>query len=208
MQELIQVTTNGQGQQVVSARDLHEYLDLDKSQISRWLKSNIVENKFLIENYDYEGFDIYVEGNLIKDYFLSINCAKRISMMSKSKKGEEIRNYFIECERLAKSQLPTTYIDALKALVASEEAKEKALLEVGNLNTVLDNLLDWVSIIKIAQFNKVSEKHFDWRRLKNKSNELGFAIKKAESPRYGYQNLYHITVFKACYPKFNYDIKH
>jgi Rha family phage regulatory protein len=119
----------------------------------------------------------------------------------------KIINRWEELELKKQSQLPTTYIDALKALVASEEAKQQALLEVDNLNTVLDNLLDWVSIIKIAQFNKVSERYFDWRRLKNKSNELGFAIKKAESPRYGYQNLYHIAVFKACYPKFNYNIK-
>lgn len=110
-------------------------------------------------------------------------------------------------EELELSQTPRTYIDALKALVASEEAKEQALLQVGNLNTVLDNLLDWVSIIKISRFNKVKENTFNWRILKAKSEELGYAIKKAESPRFGYQNLYHLTVFKACYPQFNYNIK-
>ena len=84
--------------------------------------------------------------------------------------------------------------------------KQKAIQQVENLNTVLDNLLEWVSILKVSKFNKVSEKHFDWRVLKKKSEDLGYTIKKAESPRYGYQNLYHITVFKACYPEYNYKM--
>jgi Rha family phage regulatory protein len=119
----------------------------------------------------------------------------------------KIINRWEELEAKKQNLLPATYIDALKALVASEEAKEQALLQVGNLNTVLDNLLDWVSIIKVAKFNKVRENTFNWRALKAKSEELGFAIKKAESPRFDYQNLYHLTVFKACYPQFNYNIK-
>jgi Rha family phage regulatory protein len=119
----------------------------------------------------------------------------------------KIINRWEELETKKQNLLPATYIDALKALVASEEAKEQALLQVGNLNTVLDNLLDWVSIIKIARFNKVKENYFNWRLLKAKSEELGYSIKKAESPRFGYQNLYHLTVFKACYPELNYNIK-
>jgi hypothetical protein len=89
-----------------------------------------------------------------------------------------------------------------------EEQKKKQLLEnkVDNLNTVLDNLLEWVSILKIAQHNKVSEKVFSWRQLKAKSQELGYQIKKAESPRFGYQNLYHVDAFKAIYPQYNYDL--
>jgi phage regulator Rha-like protein len=92
-------------------------------------------------------------------------------------------------------------------VVKAEEEKEQLALQVNNLNTVLDNLLDWVSIIKIANHNSVKETNFNWRILKKKSEDLGYAIKKAESVRYGYQNLYHLTVFKACYPQYNYDIK-
>lgn len=119
----------------------------------------------------------------------------------------KIINRWEELEIQSKKQLPSTYIDALKALVVSEEAKEQALLQVDNLNTVLDNLLDWVSIIKIANHNGIKETYFNWRLLKDKSKELGYGIKKAESPRFGYQNLYHIVVFKACYPKLNYNLK-
>jgi len=34
---------------------------------------------------------------------------------------------------------------------------------------------------------------------------MGVAVKKAASPRFGYQNLYHVSAFKACYPQFRYD---
>ena len=87
-----------------------------------------------------------------------------------------------------------------------EEIEEKAL-QIENLSTALDTLLDWVSILKIAKHNKVNEKKFDWRKLKSTSEQLGYTIKKAESPRYGYQNLYHLAAFKACYPQYDYSIK-
>lgn len=106
-----------------------------------------------------------------------------------------------------KPKLPTTYKEALLELVRIEEEKEQLLLENNNLNTVLDNLTDWISIIKVAQHNKVSEKVFNWRLLKDKSQELGYVIKKAESPRYGYQNLYHIDCFRALYPSLSYSFK-
>ena len=106
-----------------------------------------------------------------------------------------------------KPKLPTTYKEALLELVRIEEEKEQLLIENDNLNTVLDNLTDWISIIKVAQHNKVSEKVFNWRLLKSKSEELGYIIKKAESVRYGYQNLYHINCFRALYPKFSYSFK-
>lgn len=103
--------------------------------------------------------------------------------------------------------LPSTYKDALLALVAAEEEKERLALQVENLDTVLDSLLEWVSIIKVARHNRVKETAFDWRTLKKASSELGYPIKKAESPRFGYQNLYHINVFKRCYPAFKYDLR-
>jgi phage anti-repressor protein len=206
--ELIKVATNAQGNQVVSASDLHSFLGI-KTEKVLWCK-RMFEYGFE-ENKDFAVIKSENPVNqqvTVLDYALTLDCAKEISMIQRSDKGKEARQYFIECERkLKQNLLPATYIDALKALVASEEAKEQALLQVGNLNTVLDNLLDWVSIIKIARFNKVKENYFNWRVLKAKSEELGYSIKKAESPRFGYQNLYHLTVFKACYPELNYNIK-
>jgi hypothetical protein len=109
-----------------------------------------------------------------------------------------------ELEAKLKPALPQTFAQALRLLAAAEELKEQQALKVENLSTALDVLVEWVSILKVAKHNKVHEKQFNWRKLKASSEALGFVIKRAESPRFGYQNLYHVAAFKACYPQFNY----
>ena len=53
------------------------------------------------------------------------------------KLSKKARKYFIECERIAKDKqqlnLPKDYLSALKALVESEEAKQKAISERNRL---------------------------------------------------------------------------
>jgi phage regulator Rha-like protein len=109
-----------------------------------------------------------------------------------------------ELEQQQTPTLPKTYKEALQALILAEEVKEQQALQIDNLSTALDTLNDWASILKIAKHNNVSEKQFFWRELKSMSEKMGYVVKKASSPRFGYQNLYNIAVFKACYPQFKY----
>ena len=102
MNELIslnQSAINGELQQTVSARELYEALGLDKSNWSRWTKMNILNNQFAVENSDYVGFAIVVNGNETTDYALVIDFAKKLAMQVKTMQGEQVRNYFIECEK-------------------------------------------------------------------------------------------------------------
>lgn len=101
--------------------------------------------------------------------------------------------------------MPQDMPSALRALANQYEENAKLESINENLNTALDSLADWSSIIKVAQLNGVSEKNFNWRILKNKTIELGYEVKRAVSPRYGYQNLYHINAFRSCYPQYNYS---
>jgi paraquat-inducible protein B len=156
-------------------------------------------------------------GNETKDFSLTLDFAKRLAMMTRTEKGEQARQYFIECEKQLKEQnkrlLPAIYKAALIELVHQIEINEQQQLTIekqadtiDNLATALDSLLEWVSIIKVAKHNNIREKEFNWRRLKAQSENMGFVIKKAASPRFGYQNLYHINVFKSCYPEYNYNL--
>lgn len=129
MNELIKVTEKD-GKQIVSARELYKVLELADGQFSRWSKSNIVENPYAIENEDWVGFDIDVEGNSTKDYAIVLPFAKKIAMMSKTEVGNRVRDYFLECERKVKVQeivwtLPKTYAEALQ--LAADQAKELEL---------------------------------------------------------------------------------
>lgn len=90
MVELVKITEKD-GQQVVSARELYLFLGLDKSNWSRWYKKNIVDNEFAIENVDYQGFVFETNGNNVQDFALTIDFAKKLSMMTKSEQGEKAR---------------------------------------------------------------------------------------------------------------------
>ena len=203
--ELIKITEQN-GKKVVSARELHAFLE-NTDNVNTWFKRQS-ERAMLVENEDFVSVAfLQPSGQNAIDYAISINSAKEIAMLNGGEKGKQARLYFIECEKQLQKQLPQTYKEALIALIAKEEEKEQLQLQVNNLDTVLDNLLDWVSIIKVAKHNKVHETAFNWHKLKEASIQLGYEIKKAQSPRFGYQNLYHLDAFKRCYPQFNYELK-
>ena len=127
MQELIKITEQN-GNQAVSARELYEFLGYNKAVWARWYQKNILENEFAFENIDYQTFNITLNGNETKDFALSIDFAKKLSMKANTARGEEARQYFIECEkqlRNGKFALPTTYKEALQSLLEEVEAKER-----------------------------------------------------------------------------------
>ncbi|GEM_PF-2893330 len=95
MKELIPLNPDNK-KNPVSARNLYDFLGFNPSQWSRWYKKNIENNPFAIENIDYVGFDIMSNGNITRDFSLTVDFSERISMMAKTEKGEEIRVYFQE----------------------------------------------------------------------------------------------------------------
>jgi len=106
VQEIIKLIPNEQGSKAVSARALYDYLGYDKSQWKRWYKKNIEENPFAPQNQDWVVFDMMSStdgGRPTKDFALSLEFAKKLAMMSRTEKGEQARNYFLECEKEAVS---------------------------------------------------------------------------------------------------------
>jgi|SanBayMetagenome_1026888.scaffolds.fasta_scaffold54095_1 hypothetical protein len=104
--------------------------------------------------------------------------------------------------------LPSNYKEALKALIAEIESRElleaeKVILENENrqLSEALDELFDYSSIVRIAKFNKVSEKNFNWRSLKAVSIQMGLEIKKVPCPRFETRSLYSHDVWRVTYPE-------
>jgi anti-repressor protein len=201
--ELIKISER-EGQQTVSARELHAFLG-NTDNPNTWFKRQ-AERAMLQDGEDFIAvLQESTGGRPTQDYAIKLPAAKELAMLNGSEKGKQARLYFIECERKAKqSQSPTTFLEALKIAVKLEEEKQALLLQADNLNTALDNLLEWVSIIKVAQHNRVSETVFKWQLLKSTSAQMGYQVKKAESPRFGYQNLYNVAVFRRCYPQYNY----
>ena len=158
-------------------------------------------------------------GRSSHSYGLTVNCLKEFGMIARTEQGKLIRKYFLECERLAKKknlpQLPQTYLEALKALVESEEAKEQLTLQNSILESqvkdleqdnerqaeIIDELFDYSSIVRIAKFNNISEKNYNWRKLKSTCEVLKLEILQAPDSKFGVRNLYPHEAWKIAYPE-------
>lgn len=167
MKELIkltQQTLNNETVNAVSARELYDILGMDKSNWSRWYKKNIVDNPFAEEHVDWEGFVTMTNGNETLDFMLSLELAKKLAMQTRSQVGEDVRQYFIECE---------------KQLVSSKNLKENLILAMvmaeGTVNRALA-VGDYEEQYVRPLENKVKEQSQDINRMKPKEEFYDIAV--------------------------------
>lgn len=97
MNELIKVNIDTQ---TVSARELHKALEVS-SRFSRWFDTN---KGMFVEGEDYNkctSSTVVNNGAVreLEDYEITVLMAKHLSMMSRTEKGREIRNYLIDLEK-------------------------------------------------------------------------------------------------------------
>jgi phage anti-repressor protein len=128
MQEIIKISQTVIGNDElnsVNSRDLHKSLEI-RQDFSSWIKKQI-KALGLEENVDYISLTQKVErqnGASKKiDYIITLDAAKHISMASRTAKGKEVRQYFIQTE--------------------------KKLNEIGtvqNLTPVINTMLDMMSV--------------------------------------------------------------
>jgi phage anti-repressor protein len=101
-----------------------------------------------VEGVDYQlaiSGELRPQGGFTNREFISltVDCLKHWAMMSGTEMGKKVRLYFLECEKIAKQaslakQLPTDYLSALKALVVSEEEKQRLLKQKETLQNQLE----------------------------------------------------------------------
>lgn len=157
--------------QLVSARELHKGLGLRKH-FTDWVKQNFKEFE---EETDF--MSSLQSANMpnggtkqIQDYLLTIDMAKELCMMSKSKKGKEVRKYFIEVER--KWNDPQEIVKRGYAILQNENTQLKLenknlglqLEEANKKNSYLDVILgtpDALAITQIAADYGYSAKAFN-----------------------------------------------
>lgn len=134
MKDLIKITTNDKGQQLVSARELYEGLkyDITKGNFTHWIEKQL-ENVDAVENADFTRFVFKNEGNnaTINDYILTVEIAKEICMVvgvsprtnkETRKLSKQFRKYFIECEKIAKNKFSSITVTE-NATIANEYMK-------------------------------------------------------------------------------------
>lgn len=119
---------NTNGKETVNARELHEFLE-NKRQFSDWVKQRIEQYGFL-ENIDYvlisQNCETRTGGTVRKEYYISLDMAKELSMVENNEKGKQARQYFIECERRVKKPLS---LEEMTLLVVEGQKKKIEQLE-------------------------------------------------------------------------------
>lgn len=127
MEELVKIHKSKGGKDVVSARELYQFLGASE-RFSSWYERQLGYG--FTEGVDYIGCKVFntLANQTLDDFSMTIDMAKEISMIQRTEKGKQARQYFIACEKRlreiaqAKFQIPKTLSEAL--LLAANQAKQ------------------------------------------------------------------------------------
>ena len=100
MSEIIKISSEVIGTEKVNsvnARELHQVLEIGKD-FTTWMNTQI-NSLGLEKNVDYIVYEVKGNGRPQKEYIITTDTAKHISMASRTAKGKEVRNYFIQIEK-------------------------------------------------------------------------------------------------------------
>ncbi len=94
--------------QTVKMTELYDYLGLDRSQYSRFVRKEIIESLHFDDGKDYStsvsnNTNIGKRGQFRKEINIHIDTAKKLCMISKSEKGNEIRNELVQLTKQKES---------------------------------------------------------------------------------------------------------
>ena len=118
---------------VIDARELWQFLEI-KTPFNDWVRRSIL--KHFKEDVDfYANLRKSTGGRPSKEYFLTIDTAKKLAMMAKTPKGDQARDYFIQCE---KTLLALASNKRLEAFLKLETTKEKLLQNIENIGGIYE----------------------------------------------------------------------
>ncbi len=135
MQELIEINVNTIGTEAVNsvnAREIHSYLGV-KTKFSMWIDRAIKKYDF-IKGEDYVVIITDPKSGK-RDFIVTMDMAKELSMLENNTKGKETRKYFLKMEEKVKSQLqtptpPTDINLVLLDMLKNQQRQTDALLDL------------------------------------------------------------------------------
>ena len=178
----------------ISAKDLHKYLEVKKD-FSDWVKTQLELDKRTQSSFK-EGTD-YLKNPLKVgkqiDYILTLETAKHIAMMSKVKKGREVRQYFIDIEKKYNKELIKSLSDQQHKTLALFNTQEVMGEVITDHDKRLNNLEKNVRMeswqernLMDAKNTKVYELAGDDKAMANKLHRKVWQLfkKRFHLPRY------------------------
>lgn len=141
--ELIKITTNENGEQLVSGRELHDFLEVG-TPYDKWFP-RMCEYGFS-EGTDFSTFLSESTGGRPKtNHAMTLDMAKEISMIQRTEKGKQARQYFIEVEKQYKLDTSSLSpeLQFMNSVVQSLAKQEMATKQLSNK---LDNITEIVAL--------------------------------------------------------------
>jgi len=159
MHELIVIKKTVIGEEEVNsvdARELHSFLG-SKQEFAHWIDTKVVNNPFFVKNVDFMVFDNIIKnskgGRPRTDYALTIDTAKKVAMSEQTERGNEVRNYFLECEKK---------LEQVKSIYDTKHVPNqiKDVVEIQLLTTkYLSEMLRYSDVSTLGIVHKINESH-------------------------------------------------
>ncbi len=192
MENLIKIEERN-GEQLVSGRDLHEFLEV-KTKFKDWFP-RMCEYGF-IENKDYIAVAqkrATAQGNetTYTDYLMKISMAKELSMLQRNERGKQAREYFIKCEEAWNSEdmvlARALQIQNKKILGYKEhiEVLENKIKEDAPRVSFAETIEKASDCILVREFSKIIANegiHLGEKSLYKWFREKGFIFKNSTEP--------------------------
>lgn len=135
MNELIKTFKQKDGSVAVDGRDLHDFLEV-KERYNDWFRD--MQKYGFTENVDFISFT----GKRVKpqggrpqvNHALTLDMAKELSMIQRTDRGKQARQYFIAMEKRAKAkqQLPQTPEEKIMLLLQNANEDNKKINQIDN----------------------------------------------------------------------------
>ena len=178
MNNLIKITTNDNDEQLVSGRELLEFLGVD-SNYTTWFK-RMVDYGFSIGLDFIPVLEKSTGGRPKEDHAIKLDMAKEISMIQRTEKGKQARQYFLQVEKAWNDpemvvqralQIQTRKVEQLK--IENETMKPKAIfadaVSASHTSILVGEL---AKLLKQNGVNMGANRLFDWLR------DNGFLIRR------------------------------
>lgn len=192
MESLIKIEERN-GEQLVSGRDLHEFLEV-KTKFKDWFP-RMCEYGF-VENKDYIAMAqkrATAQGNetTYTDYLMKISMAKELSMLQRNERGKQAREYFIKCEEAWNSEdmvlARALQIQNKKILGYKEhiEVLENKIKEDAPRVSFAETIEKASDCILVREFSKIIANegiHLGEKSLYKWFREKGFIFKNSTEP--------------------------
>lgn len=153
---LVEIEIGGELQLGVDARSLHKTLG-SKQDFSTWIKRRISQCQFK-ENFDYIRFHQKMEANnaTLVEYVVTADMAKHLGLMEKTPQGHQIREYFIQQEKVARSVAHSIQVEVGKAIQYFDQfnaslSNAARFLVIGGKQTKPKLLSDLEKLLQKAQ---------------------------------------------------------